>query len=121
MNFGWLEPDSTDEDYAQVVLHEFGHAIGCIHEHQTPIAGIPWNKDAVYDYYINKLNWTKRDVDVNFFLIFDSDSTNFSAFDPRSIMIYPIPKEFTVGGFEVPWTNYLSEQDKDFIATIYPK
>ncbi len=40
MNLGW-----QDEG---VVLHEFGHAIGMIHEHQNPIANpIQWNKPNV--------------------------------------------------------------------------
>jgi hypothetical protein len=28
MNYGWLTPDSTDEDVRSVALHEFGHALG---------------------------------------------------------------------------------------------
>lgn len=42
MNYGWLD-DASSEEYSRVVLHEFGHALGFIHEHQSPAAGIPWN------------------------------------------------------------------------------
>jgi hypothetical protein len=35
MNYGWLTPKSSDDDVRSVVLHEFGHAIGLIHEHQA--------------------------------------------------------------------------------------
>ena len=40
MNYGWLRPTSTDQEVSSVVLHEFGHALGLIHEHQQPSAEI---------------------------------------------------------------------------------
>jgi Bacterial pre-peptidase C-terminal domain len=36
-------------------------------------------------------------------------------------MLYPIPNEFTIGDFEVGFNTTLSDTDKSFIATIYPK
>jgi serralysin len=48
MNYGWLTPTTADNEYSRVVIHEFGHMLGCIHEHQHPQAGIPWNTEAVY-------------------------------------------------------------------------
>jgi hypothetical protein len=30
MNFGWLTPNSTDDELRRVVLHEFGHALGVL-------------------------------------------------------------------------------------------
>ena len=50
MNFGWLTPNSADSEYERVVIHEFGHALGMVHEHQNPRGEIPWNKPAVYEY-----------------------------------------------------------------------
>ena len=35
MNYGWLEHDTPDDEYSRVVIHEFGHALGAIHEHQS--------------------------------------------------------------------------------------
>lgn len=121
MNFGWLTLDTPAEEYARVVTHEFGHAIGCIHEHQNPSTDIPWNKAAVYDYYGGPPNnWTKEQVDINLFTRYSADITQFSAFDPQSIMLYPIPNAFTEGDFEVGWNRTLSATDKRYIATLYP-
>src|SRR5262245_36465718 len=36
MNFGWLTDETEDDEYERVVIHEFGHALGAIHEHQNP-------------------------------------------------------------------------------------
>ena len=122
MNFGWLKPDSPQETYSQVVLHEFGHAIGCIHEHSTPDAGIQWNTQAVYDYYMGPPNnWTKDYVDLNVFQVYERGTTKHTQFDPESIMVYPIPKQFTRNGYEVAWRSQLSAMDKQFIGQMYPR
>ena len=56
----------TTTEYERVVVHEFGHALGAIHEHQNPKGGIEWNLPAVYKYFAGPPNfWSKEDVDVN--------------------------------------------------------
>lgn len=121
MNYGWLRWNTSDKEYNRVVVHEFGHALGCIHEHQSPAATIPWDKERAYAYYMNTQGWSKETVEVNLFQLYDADHTRSSGFDPQSIMIYPIPNELTIGDFEVPWTMDLSETDKEFIAKLYPR
>lgn len=121
MNFWWLGPGSADAEYSRVVLHEFGHALSCIHEHQHPEADIPWDKEAVYRYYGGPPNnWSRAQVDRNLFRKYDSTRTQFSEFDRQSIMIYPIPNEFTVGDFEVGWNRVLSQTDKAYVGVMYP-
>ena len=92
MNYGWLEPDTELREYQRVVRHEFGHALGMIHEHQNPAAAgvIPWDKPKVYAYYAQQ-GWSKADVDFNIFQVYSEDSTNHTTFDPTSIMEYAIP------------------------------
>jgi hypothetical protein len=122
MNYGWLTPNTEDGEYSRVVIHEFGHALGCIHEHQSPAANIPWDKEAVYRYYAGPPNnWTRAQVDLNLFQRYSQSSMQFTEFDKNSIMLYPIPNDLTIGDFEVGWNKFLSANDKAFIATIYPK
>ncbi len=122
MNYGWLTPQSPDDEYSRVVLHEFGHAMGCIHEHQNPGANIPWDTEAVYAYYMGPPNnWTKNQVDINVLNKYSADDTQFSEFDPTSIMLYPVDNRFTIGDWEIPWRNkVLSDTDKSFMGQVYP-
>lgn len=121
MNYGWLTEDTDDEEYSRVVIHEFGHALGCVHEHQGPRAKIKWNKPVVYRYFAESQGWSKEDVDFNLFDRYSEEITQFTEFDPESIMIYKIPKAFTLDGKTYPTNSVLSQTDIDFIRRQYPK
>jgi len=121
MNYGWLTPASTDEQVRGVVLHEFGHALGLIHEHQNPAGGIKWNKKAVYAELSGPPNnWTKAVIDANMFQPYDARETNFTKLDPRSIMMYPFPAAWTLDGFSTKTNSDLSPTDIAFIHRQYP-
>jgi len=122
MNFGWLTPQSSDDEVRGVVLHEFGHALGLIHEHQSPSAtAIQWNRDAIIrDLSGPPNNWTIDDIEHNMFEAFDASETNFSGLDPSSIMMYPIPPQWTLNGFSVGLNQGLSPVDQQFIRSQYP-
>lgn len=109
MNFGWLDKG--------VVLHEFGHALGMIHEHQNPLGGIHWNKQKVYEDLGGSPNfWDKATVDHNMFETYNVNQINGTAVDKKSIMLYLIPKEWTTDGFSSEENTDLSPTDKSFIG-----
>lgn len=112
MNFGWLNDWKEEEKILRVVLHEFGHALGCIHEHQNPTAGIRWNVEAVFAYYQLHTDWDGAMVDANIFRTYDANSIQFTEFDPLSIMVYSIPRQFTLDGYEIRGSSVLSGMDK---------
>lgn len=118
MNYGWLYPDTPDIEYSRVVLHEFGHALGAIHEHQHPNAGIPWDRPKVYAYYARQ-GWDKEQVDNNIFAKYDSNQLNTSAYDRFSIMHYAVPNDLTIGDWEIKWNSTLSDIDKEFMRSQY--
>ncbi len=121
MNFGWLTTESTDAEVQRVVLHEFGHALGLIHEHQNPAQGIQWNRDAVMrDLSGPPNNWDLATIEHNMFEPYAADETNFTATDPASIMMYPIPASWTTDGFSVGLNSALSDTDKWFVNAEYP-
>ena len=121
MNYGWLTDASTDDEVRQVVLHEFGHALGMIHEHQNPDGGIRWNEAAV----INDLsgppnNWDIATIRSNVLDKYGSDDVNSTVVDARSIMMYPIPAAWTDGVFSAGLNGELSNLDKSLIRQEYP-
>jgi hypothetical protein len=122
VNLGWLEANTPIREYQRVVRHEFGHALGMIHEHQNPAAqgAIPWDKPKVYAYY-SRQGWDKATVDYNIFEVFSEDSTNHTAFDPTSIMEYAIPDSLTTGSYAIGWNTELSQLDREFMRRQYPK
>lgn len=112
---------NIQELYQGTVLHEFGHAIGMQHEQQSPDKSIHWNKEVVYrELGGPPNNWDKTKVDQNVFNALDKDKTQFSQVDPKSIMMYRIPKEWTTDGFSTENNTQLSDTDKAFMGAIYP-
>ena len=122
MNFGWLRDDTELEEYRRVVLHEFGHALAAIHEHQNPKGGIRWNEKAVYAYFSGPPNnWSKEEIDFNILQKYKLDQLNATEFDIKSIMLYAFPPEFIRGGKGTPNNTDLSAGDKKFIARMYSR
>ncbi|KAL8886569.1 MAG: hypothetical protein Q9215_005748 [Flavoplaca cf. flavocitrina] len=121
MNLGWINKDKKEDSIRQVILHEFGHALGAVHEHESPFAKIPWNKEAVYKSLGGPPNnWDRKRVDSNMFTKHGLDKVKATQFDDRSIMLYHYPAEWTTNGKGTPYNTSLSEKDKSYIRFTYP-
>jgi len=106
------------EHVRRPVIHEFGHALGCIHEHQSPAANIQWNEPAVIRTHALG-GWDEATVRHNIFAKYTQSEITNSEFDPASIMIYPIAADLTMNGFSVPWNTQLSDLDRAFMRRAY--
>lgn len=113
MRLGTLTGDEASS--RRTILHEFGHALGLIHENASPIAQINWNLSKVYQYYSE---WSKEEVDR--FVIKSPEQTNYTTYDPLSIMHYYIDPSLTTDGVGIPEQTKLSRIDMVSINKWYP-
>lgn len=120
MNFGWLRADTNLVEFHRVVLHEFGHALGLLHEHQSPYMDIPWDYDKVYAYYLKTNGWNKELVDHNVLRRYDKDAVDATEGDPKSIMCYLIdPLFLTDPMLNIGGNTELSLLDKQKMREMY--
>ncbi|MBK5375764.1 peptidase M12 [Pseudomonas sp. TH43] len=115
---------TTDhEDFDVIVTHEFGHALGAMHEHQHPKANIPWDKPKVYEFYQNReMNpLTRAQVDQNMLTPFGTIEAIYTDYDRKSIMHHPVAKTLTLGDWENPINRTISKKDKKMMALLYPR
>ncbi len=85
-----------------MILHEFGHALGLIHEHQNPLGTIKWNKPAVvHDLSGPPNNWDQATIDHNMFEAYPAAEIDGTKLDKTSIMMYPIPASWVTDPSQV--------------------
>lgn len=115
MNFGWLDQ--------AVILHEFGHMIGMVHEHQNPIDNpIVWDHEEVIKDLSGAPNyWDLATIEHNMFDKYNMSQVNGSSFDPDSVMLYSFPAAWTQNGVSTEENDALSDLDKAFASRVYPK
>jgi hypothetical protein len=122
--YGW---DLTTPDGSGTALHEIGHVLGMMHEHQNPRTGIKWHDEAVYDAYAKPPNsWDRGTIYHNILEKLTPQQVQGSKWDPDSIMEYDFPaglidepEPYDVNGLHPPGT--LSSADKQWALNWYPE
>lgn len=127
MNLGWTDQDEESSDSAQgvvgtgvVVVHEFGHMLGMIHEHQREDEPFHWNKEFVYAEMLRTNGWLPEQVDENIFDTTAMNTLNASKFDAHSVMEYIFPNNYFLTPPDLEQAHYLSNLDIIWISKTYP-
>ena len=121
MSLSTLKSFKEIVDKRQTVLHEFGHLLGLIHEHQSPGIASEWNWEKIYSTYENApYNWTRTQISHNFIINLENDRHYVNKpFDPASVMLYDFPPDFFVRPIRIIKTGNLSKGDIELIDSIY--
>ena len=120
------DPKNDDDEFRRVILHEFGHALGLIHEHARPDSKLVWDGNAVRRFYAEQFGdaWDWDDIKKNVIDFYSEKLVDQTNFDPHSIVMYRFPQglaTFQDGTpFSTDWNRELSDLDRSFIASMYP-
>ena len=112
-----------DRKFVKTTLHEFGHALGYEHEHQSPLASCEDEFDWPLIY--RTLPWPKNKIDHNLRRLPNSSAYQISEYDKKSIMHYSLSARLFRNGAAsdcfIPPNYELSERDKVAMAMAYPE
>jgi hypothetical protein len=128
----WCSDQRTDCDAnwlpGATILHEFGHALGMLHEHQNNLFNsnsIKLNKNAVISYY-NSIGLGEEGAYTNMLEVYDCSNNkglcdyDGSKFDQDSIMLYHLPDNLVDGPNPTKGNFKYSALDKEWLSKKYP-
>lgn len=117
-----LSMRDSDAEFERVVVHEFGHTIGCPHEHMRSELVARLDRKKTIRYFQQTQGWSASDVEQQVLTPLSEKSLfGTEHADAESIMCYQLPGEITKDGKPIRGGDRINANDAAFIATIYPK
>ena len=125
--FDPADPANDATELARVCLHEWGHVLGLIHEHERPDRPISFDLAATVAYYreLTGGTWTEAEIQQQVINPYTGPLAGETAFDTKSIMMYPFPAGLATyadgSPFQTGWNEHLTAHDKQLAAQLYPR
>ncbi|KAF8068844.1 hypothetical protein FPV67DRAFT_1668901 [Lyophyllum atratum] len=125
MNLGWIDDSATISDNDRgTILHEWGHALGLMHEHQSRARDgtLTLKREEVISYYGATQGWAPSLIQSQILDVYKADDvSNYSKLDTSSVMMYFMPGRLNDQGITVDVNNKLSDMDKAYMVINYPR
>lgn len=122
LNLDSFTEGTPDSEYYRVVCHEFGHALGCPHEHLRDAEVHKLDRAKTIAYFMATQGWTEQEVIAQVLTPLSERSLlNPTPADELSIMCYQIPGELTIDGKPIPGGSKIDKQDASYMGKVYPK
>ena len=135
MRLSLVGGDTNKEEDRRRILHEFGHALGLMHEHQHPDTGYIFRTSQIFQDVVSR-GWCNDDRgyigDIQCLLKIESQITlpfnksykcpGSSEFDDSSVMAYPIQQSWIYAnkGPAIKSARTISVLDKKCVGSLYP-
>ncbi|KAF2770109.1 zincin [Teratosphaeria nubilosa] len=125
MNLADVNTTISGRDRRAQVLHQFGHALGLVHEHQHgvkhPEDNLAWDRQALYRHFGQSANaWSHDQINSNVLANCTGDLVLKPVFDVDSVMLYGFPMAMFKSGHGKEANAELSAIDKEYMMLKYP-
>ena len=118
----YFTPSTDTASKKSYILHEFGHALGLVHEHQHPERGFTFDQEEILR-YCSEQGWSEKDCYEHKINTFSYQDYDIFSYDSKSIMHYQMHDIYIGQSTDKEIFKYvrnLSLGDKLSIAKIYP-
>ncbi|WFU55715.1 M12 family metallopeptidase [Bradyrhizobium pachyrhizi] len=111
---------------AEAITHEFGHALGLLHEHQSPASrcGDEFDWGKITNFAKDKWGWTAEEVRTNFAPYVDAPRLRTTPYDKNSVMHYALADWMFKRGKKsrcyVSEPRRMSKTDRSTVVNAYP-